>query len=146
MGAMRRLPLLYRCDRRWADMDGDGVVRRCHDCERDVVNLSALDEATAATLLREQSVTACVRYDCAPGSTIKFARRAGTLAVAAAAAVLLAAPVAGADTATPGPLPGPAHTPSPRKHKRADDKKRTPKKAQPQPDPDEYGGIIEPKF
>src|SRR6516225_5688276 len=130
---MRRLPLVYSCDRRWSELEGDGVVRHCHHCDREVVNLSALDEATAKTLLAEQRVTACVRYDHKSGRVV-FARRAGELAVAAAAALLLAAVPAGADTTTPHPHPSPA--PAPRRQKRGDDKKRPPPPAPKKTDDD----------
>jgi hypothetical protein len=139
---MRRLPLAYQCDRRWAEMDGDGVVRRCHDCERDVVNLSALDEATARTLLAGQTETACVRYR-HEGGRIVFARKVRELAVAAAAAVLLASVPAGADTTTPPPQP---HHPTPasRRHKRGEDKKHEP--PAPKKDDGSDGGVLLPNF
>jgi hypothetical protein len=124
-------------------MDGDDVVRRCHDCERDVVNLSALDEATAATLLRERSATACVRYDHQRGKVV-FAKRVGRLAVAAAAAVLIGSAPAGADTTTP---PTPTPKPAPRHHKRGDDKKRpAPPKKHDATDDGAEGGVLVPNF
>jgi hypothetical protein len=138
---MRRLPLAYHCDRRWAEMEGDGAVRRCHECERDVVNLSALDEATARTLLDGRTTTACVRYR-HEGGRIVFARRVRQLAVAAAAAVLLGTTPAAADTTTPQPQP---HPPAPSRHKRGEDKKRTPPPA-PKKDDGAEGGVLVPNF
>ena len=139
---MRRLPLAYSCDRRWDEMDGDGAVRRCHDCERDVVDLSTLDEATARTLLAERTTTACVRYR-HEGGRIVFARRVRELAVAAAAAVLLGGAPAGADTTTP-PVHEPPPARAPSRHKRGEDKKRTPPARK--KDDGSEGGIIIPNF
>jgi hypothetical protein len=139
---MRRLPLAYSCDRRWSEMDGGGdVVRRCEDCGHDVVNLSALDELTARSLLEQQTAPACVRYRYERGRIV-FARARRGLAMAAAAAVLLAAAPSIADTSAPPPPP------PPRRRETKPDKKRheapAPKKAH---DPSEDDGIIlPPKF
>jgi hypothetical protein len=85
-------------------MDGGAVVRRCHDCSCDVVNLSSLDELTARALLEQQTAPACVSYRYQRGKIV-FAKTRRTLAMAAAAAVLLAAVPGGADTSKPSPAP-----------------------------------------
>lgn len=126
-------------------MEGEGVVRRCHDCHRDVVNLSALDEATAKALLAEQTSGACVRYRQERGRIV-FARKVGRLAVAAATVALLGGTAAQADTSTPGP-PAPSGTPAPRRHKRGDDKKpKPPAPKKGTPDDSDQMGLLKPEF
>ena len=136
---MRKLPLAYDCNRRWAEMEGGGTtVRHCGDCGCDVVNLSSLDEVTASALLEQQRDVACVRYRVERGRIV-FAKVRRAVAMAAAAAVLLLPPVAGADTSIPNPPPrrratGPVKKPPPL---------RTPKK----PKVEEYDGkLVPPQF
>jgi hypothetical protein len=123
---MKRLPLAYDCPLRFADMEG-GTVRHCQECDRDVVDLSSLDEASARTLLSERTVQACVRYRVV-GGRIAFARTRQILAVAAAAAVLLAAAPSHADNTTPPPKEAPPAptkkraAKKPKKHEHSDDK------------------------
>jgi hypothetical protein len=100
---MKRLPLAFRCERRWAEMEGGGeVVRRCTDCGCDVVNLSSLDEETARTLLAQRRTTGCVSYRWVRGEIV-FSKVRNAVAAAAAAAVFLAAAPGSADTALPAP-------------------------------------------
>ena len=141
---MRRLPLAYSCDRRWDELDGGDVVRRCDGCARDVVNLSALDEPTARTLLAERTTKACVRYR-HEGGRIVFARRVRGLAIATAAVVLLSAIPAVADTATPEPQPT-APLPSPRRAKPGRTKRHAQAPAPKKPDSDAMGTMITPTF
>jgi hypothetical protein len=90
------------------------VVRRCLDCGCDVVNLSALDEESARSLLAQQTATSCVRFRYVRGEVV-FSRVRRAVATAAAAAVLLAAAAGSADTATPTPAPRPRGKGEPKK-------------------------------
>ncbi len=135
---MRKLPLAYSCDRRWAEMQGGGtVVRRCGDCGCDVVNLSALDEETAHALLEQRRGVACVRYRVERGQIV-FAKVRRAVAMAAAAAVLLTAAAAGADTSIPNPPP--------RRRSSGPVKKSPPLHTPKKPKVDEYDGKIDPHF
>ena len=50
------------CPADWEQMDGDDRVRRCSLCNLNVYNLSALPEAEALQLVREQEGRLCVRF------------------------------------------------------------------------------------
>jgi hypothetical protein len=101
-----RLKLIYECDRRWQDLEGDSRVRQCDACDHPVVNLSALDEAAARALLEQNRGGLCVRYRVKRGNVV-FAKVARGVALAAAAAVMLAAEPARAVDPPPSPPPMP---------------------------------------
>lgn len=98
------LKLIYECDRRWEEMPGDSRVRKCDECDHAVVNLSALDEASARALLERDRGGLCVRYRVKRGHVV-FAKVARGVALAAAAAVMLAAEPARAADPPPSPPP-----------------------------------------
>jgi hypothetical protein len=103
----RRLPIVRPCDRDWDSMPGDERRRHCANCDRDVLNLSALTESEAAGLLAETRGPVCVRYrsDAASGEIAFRPARPRGLArharAAALAAALLAAPSVYADASIP---------------------------------------------
>jgi hypothetical protein len=63
----RELPLLEGlriaapCDVSWDAMDGNGRVRHCAQCDKQVFNLSAMSRADAEVLVRERAGELCVR-------------------------------------------------------------------------------------
>jgi hypothetical protein len=109
----RRLPLLDRmsvaapCHESWDSMTGDGRVRFCGSCEKNVYNLSAMARDEAERLLAEHEGSICVRYyqradgtvmtsDCSVGVKRRRRRRtaialAGVGAMAATAALAVEA-------------------------------------------------------
>lgn len=60
---MRRsdLPIAEPCCVSWDTMEGEGHKRFCSDCEKEVVNLSALTEEESRTFL-ETTPHPCIRY------------------------------------------------------------------------------------
>lgn len=104
----RALPMLDQlrvaspCNADWNEMLGDGRVRFCLSCEKNVYNLSAMTRADAEDLLRERlGNDLCVRFyqradgtilteDC-PAGAKKKRRRKLALAVAGAGAMAAAA-------------------------------------------------------
>lgn len=50
------------CDAAWEDMEGDGLVRFCHHCHRNVYNLAGMDEREAATWVRETEEHLRIRF------------------------------------------------------------------------------------
>jgi hypothetical protein len=109
----RSLPLLQRvqiaspCNVPWDSMQGDGRVRHCASCDKDVYDLSSLTREQAEALLIETNGQLCATYfrradgtiltaDCEVGvAKKKKARRraavvAGALAATAAGATLAA--------------------------------------------------------
>jgi len=99
----RRLPLLDNirvatpCRASWDRMLGDERVRHCHDCNKNVFNLSDMTRDEAEALLVEKNGELCVRYyqradgtiltaDCSVGVSKRRKRRL----FAAGAAALLA--------------------------------------------------------
>ena len=88
------------CPEDWAGMRGDGEVRFCGLCEKNVYDLSAMTRERAQALIEEREGKLCVRFyrradgtvstvDCAP---IRFAavRRAARRTLAGAAALFVA--------------------------------------------------------
>jgi hypothetical protein len=130
---MKKLPLVYECERRFDEMHGDATVRHCDDCDRKVVNLSSLDEKSARSLLAQRSAPVCVHYRHLDGK-IQFAKRTRAVAFAAAAAILLASAPARTDTSPPEP---------PRKHESKKERKHKEPKKKPIEDAD---GILMPNF
>ena len=63
----RDLPLLEGiriaapCTQDWDAMDGNGRVRHCGQCDKQVFNLSGMTRADAEVLVRERAGTMCVR-------------------------------------------------------------------------------------
>lgn len=63
----RDLPLLESiriaspCSEEWDAMDGNGRVRHCAQCDKQVFNLSGMSRADAEVLVRERSGGICVR-------------------------------------------------------------------------------------
>ena len=56
------LPILDACNEAWDDMSGDGHVRHCTSCRKDVHDLSALSEQEAGAFLREhEAAIPCLR-------------------------------------------------------------------------------------
>jgi hypothetical protein len=56
------LPILDACNEAWDDMSGDGHVRHCASCRKDVHDLSALSEEEAGAFLREhEAAIPCLR-------------------------------------------------------------------------------------
>jgi hypothetical protein len=49
------------CEVSWEAMEGNGRVRQCGDCKKQVFNLSAMSRADAEVLLRERVGDMCVR-------------------------------------------------------------------------------------
>jgi hypothetical protein len=49
------------CEVSWDAMDGNGRVRECGDCKKQVFNLSAMSRADAEVLIRERVGDMCVR-------------------------------------------------------------------------------------
>lgn len=128
--AKRTLPLLDQvrvaspCTADWNEMIGDGRVRFCLGCEKNVYNLSAMSRDAAESLLQERlGNDLCVRFyertdgtiltqDCPVGVKKKRRKKlalavAGAGAMAAAAAVMFMKPsctvVAGGATYAPEP-------------------------------------------
>jgi hypothetical protein len=115
--AKRRLPMLDNlrvatpCSASWDRMVGDDRVRHCHDCNKNVFELSGMTRDEAEALLVATNGNVCVRYyqradgtiltaDCAVGVSKRRKRRL----IAAGAAALLAGGGLGARalaTATP---------------------------------------------
>jgi hypothetical protein len=66
--APRRLPTLDTlrvaspCDVAWDTMVGNGRVRHCAECQKQVFNISAMPRADAEVLLRERTEGVCVRF------------------------------------------------------------------------------------
>ena len=97
--AKARLPILDNlrvaspCSEKWADMTGDGRVRECAKCDKQVFNLSSLTRDEAEALVREKHGKLCVRYFQRADGTIMLAdcdigrRRKRVARIAAAAAV-----------------------------------------------------------
>jgi len=118
----RTLPLLRSvqiaapCPVPWDDMEGDGAVRRCKLCAKDVHDLSAMTADEAERVLVVSGGTACVRLyrrpdgtvmtsDCAKGvEQVRERRNERIFLVAAAAAVAAGAALANA-VKDPPPLP-----------------------------------------
>ena len=99
----RRLPILDNirvaapCTASWDRMLGDDHVRHCHDCNKQVFNLSGMTRDEAEALLVSKNGELCVRYyqrsdgtiitaDCSVGISKRRKRRL----IAAGAAALLA--------------------------------------------------------
>ena len=74
--------ILNRCDADWDSMIGDDTTRFCRACQKNVVNVDALDEEAFRALIA--SGRACVRGRALPDGTVL---RALMLAGATAAAV-----------------------------------------------------------
>jgi hypothetical protein len=90
---LRQVRVASPCKERWDDMAGDGHVRFCGRCEKNVYDLSALTASQAEALLQERGESKCVRFyrrtdgtvltsDCPVGTRKRFWRRVATSAVA----------------------------------------------------------------
>lgn len=105
---IRALPILSPCQESFASMRGDGAVRSCARCEKDVHDLSAMTEPEArAVLERARGTRICVRYAKDDRGLVRFR----TLTVAAA----LAATACSVGVDAPGSVgaPPPAATVAP---------------------------------
>ncbi len=61
------------CHESWEAMQGEGARRYCGVCQKDVHDLSAMAQAEAQALLREQAgVSLCVRYSAEADGTLRF--------------------------------------------------------------------------
>jgi len=61
------------CHESWEAMQGEGARRYCGVCQKDVHDLSAMAQAEAQALLREQEgVSLCVRYSAEADGTLRF--------------------------------------------------------------------------
>ncbi len=81
--AVRALPILSPCRESFAAMRGDGAVRACDRCDKEVHDLSAMTEPEArAVLRRARGARICVRYAGDGRGRVRFR----TLSVAAALA------------------------------------------------------------
>jgi hypothetical protein len=58
------------CDASWEDMEGDGLVRFCRHCHRNVYNLSGMVEREAAAWVRETEEQLCIRFYRRPDGTL----------------------------------------------------------------------------
>ncbi|MBL8681156.1 MAG: hypothetical protein JNK05_18410 [Myxococcales bacterium] len=111
--ARRSLPLLQRihvaspCNVPWDSMQGDGRVRHCASCDKDVFDLSSLTREQAEALLIEKNGKLCATYyrradgtiltaDCDVGVAKK--KKARRQALVAAAALTTTAAIAVAAT------------------------------------------------
>lgn len=83
------LRIVEPCRADWEQMDGDGAVRFCRQCKKDVTDVSAMSEDEARAFLSSGD-TPCVRYVFDARGDVLFADRAsvGLLPRLAAAAVL----------------------------------------------------------
>jgi hypothetical protein len=105
--ARRSLPTLDNlrvatpCSVPWDSMTGNGRVRSCAQCSKQVFNISNMSRADAEVLLRERVEGVCVRFyrrfdgtilttDCPVGTRGRIAYKAFTSAVFAAAVGVLA--------------------------------------------------------
>ena len=144
--ARKRLPVLDNirvaapCSASWDQMVGDGRVRACAECNKNVYNLSDMTRDEAEAVIRETEGRLCVRYferadgtillkDCEVG--VKRRRRRRVVAVGAAAGLAaslfgyrqaqresytlgqmkLETPVELVEINTPPALPAPPHEP-----------------------------------
>lgn len=88
---MRRvsLPVEQPCKANWEAMEGDGIVRFCRLCRKDVHDLSAMGEAAAQEFLSKGG-QACVRYQFDGDGRVLFVDRAKAVLPRLAAAAALA--------------------------------------------------------
>ena len=125
----RRLPLLDRvsiaapCTASWDAMTGDGRVRFCESCEKNVYNLSAMARDEAERLLAEREGSICVRLyqradgtvmttDCPVGVKRRLRRRTA-IALAGLGAMAATAATAAATLWTQGKAPAIVETAQP---------------------------------
>lgn len=97
------LRILEPCSADWERMDGDGAIRFCRLCKKNVHDLSAMTEAEAVAFLSggEQP---CIRYLHDARGDVLFADRPGLLPrIAAAAALAFGGLVAGGCMGKPVP-------------------------------------------
>ncbi len=77
--ARARLPVLENiriaspCRADWNAMTGDERTRHCHQCDKQVFNLSELTRVEAEALIREKAGDLCARYYQRPDGTILLA-------------------------------------------------------------------------
>ena len=117
-----RLRIASPCEASWEAMEGDGPVRRCHRCEKDVYDVAGLSSDAVLALLERFNERPCVRLhrradgtvitgDCPEGRR-RHDRRglalAGGLLLNAAGFAVAAGP--SIDTAYEQPSPNELHT------------------------------------
>lgn len=80
---LEEIRFTFRCQEAWSEMSGDGAVRHCGHCDKDVHDLSALGRADAEALLRETRGKICVRMSrTADGRVVTADDRPGAAPVA----------------------------------------------------------------
>lgn len=115
---MRResLRILEPCSADWERMDGDGAVRFCRLCNKNVHDISQLPEDQARALLAA-GPQPCIRYQYDAQGEVLFADRPGLFPrLAAAAALAFGSLVAGGcmgKMACPEPPPDPVRAGEP---------------------------------
>lgn len=113
---LSRVRVASPCEASWDEMQGNGRVRFCQHCQKNVYNLTAMTREAAEELLRERLAGGvCVRYyeradgtilteDCPVG--VKKKRRRLALVAAAGAAAMAAGAAAAAVETVEQPPPG----------------------------------------
>lgn len=115
--ALDRLHVASPCDAAWEAMEGDGPVRRCHRCEKNVYDIAGLSTEEAVSLIEREGPIPCMRLhrradgtvitaDCPLGRERRDWRGfglAGGALLSAAALALTASP--SFDAAYEAPLP-----------------------------------------
>jgi hypothetical protein len=67
-----RLPIANPCGQDWSTMRPDGGGRHCARCDKTVVDLSAMTEAQARTLVARTRRPLCVRYRADASGEVHF--------------------------------------------------------------------------
>jgi len=93
------------CDRRWSDLDGDGVRRACDDCGKHVFDLHALTDAEIEA--KRAAGGFCGSYVAGADGVFRRPPGAGRSTLAAAAAAMLALLGACGQATPPGATPPP---------------------------------------
>jgi hypothetical protein len=65
------VPIRSPCTQPWEAVDGNGSVKFCAHCQRDVHDLSCMTTSQVEQLLAEKRNGLCVQYETDHGGTIK---------------------------------------------------------------------------